>query len=64
MRGVTTARPPIIRSETGSMLFVDCPLCETAAPFDLDRDAIDCPACDASLELAPDVAAQDLAIAA
>jgi hypothetical protein len=36
------------------MLLVDCPLCDTASPFDADDDALDCPRCDVRLELARD----------
>jgi len=36
------------------MTLVDCPLCETAAPFDPDDDALDCAECGIRLELAPD----------
>ena len=36
------------------MLLVNCPLCDTASPFDADDDALDCPRCDVRLELAPD----------
>ena len=31
--------------EARPMLFVDCPLCERPAPFDTERDALDCDAC-------------------
>ena len=36
------------------MLLVDCPLCDTASPFDPDDDALDCPRCDVRLEIASD----------
>ena len=36
------------------MLFVDCPLCERPAPFDGERDALDCEACGSHLEIAAD----------
>ena len=38
------------------MLLVDCPLCDTASPFDADEDALDCARCDVRLELAPEEA--------
>jgi hypothetical protein len=38
------------------MMLVDCPLCDTASPFDADDDALDCPRCDVRLDLARDVA--------
>jgi hypothetical protein len=40
--------------EARPMLFVDCPLCERPAPFDTERDALDCDACGAHLEIAAD----------
>jgi hypothetical protein len=42
---------------TIAMLLVDCPLCDTASPFDTDDDALDCPRCDVRLELAQDAPA-------
>ena len=36
------------------MLFVDCPLCERPAPFDAERDALDCAAAASHLEIAAD----------
>jgi uncharacterized paraquat-inducible protein A len=38
------------------MMLVDCPLCDTASPFDADDDALDCPRCDVRLDLARDEA--------
>jgi hypothetical protein len=36
------------------MLFVDCPLCGDAAPFDADGATLDCPGCDVRLDLTSD----------
>ena len=36
------------------MIFVDCPLCDRAAPLDSAGDALDCPTCGVHLDLAPD----------
>lgn len=36
------------------MLLVDCPLCDTASPFDAEDDALDCPRCDVRLAVGPD----------
>jgi hypothetical protein len=40
--------------EATAMLLVDCPLCDTASPFDPEDDALDCPRCAVLLEVAPD----------
>ena len=34
------------------MLLIDCPLCDTASPFDPEDDALDCPRCAVRLEVA------------
>jgi hypothetical protein len=34
------------------MLLVDCPLCDTATPFDPEDAALDCPRCSVRLEVA------------
>ena len=53
-------RTPIVTTATSAtrrltrMLLVDCPLCDTASPFDLDDDTLDCPRCDVRLEVARD----------
>jgi hypothetical protein len=53
-------RSPIVATATSStrrltpMLLVDCPLCDTASPFDLEDEALDCPRCDVRLEVARD----------
>ena len=39
---------------TLAMLLVDCPLCDTASPFDAEDDALDCPRCDVGLAVGPD----------
>lgn len=36
------------------MLTVECPLCDTPAPFDADAGLLACAACGVALELAPD----------
>jgi hypothetical protein len=38
------------------MLLVDCPLCDTASPFDPEDDALDCPRCAVRLDVARDEA--------
>jgi hypothetical protein len=50
---VTAATPS---PEVLAMLLVDCPLCDTASPFDPEDDALDCPRCVVRLEVAPDEA--------
>ena len=45
------------------MLLVDCPLCDTASPFDTEDDVLDCPRCGVRLDVATD-AARTLAEAA
>ena len=42
--------------EAHAMLLVDCPLCDTASPFDPEDDALDCPRCAVRLEVARDEA--------
>ena len=46
--------PPIhrIHSETGPMLFADCPFCLQPVPLDVAAGTMDCPACAVRLELA------------
>jgi hypothetical protein len=51
--GVTAAT---IHPEAHPMLLVECPLCDTAAPFDPEDDALDCPRCAVRLEVAADAA--------
>jgi hypothetical protein len=51
---VVTIAPP--SSETPAMLLVDCPLCDTASPFDPEDDALDCPRCAVRLDVARDEA--------
>ena len=46
----------ITRREVHPMLLVDCPLCDTPTPFDLEDASLDCPACAVRLELAADEA--------
>ena len=46
------------------MLLVDCPLCDTPAPLDVDAGAIDCARCATRLEIARDEPALELAPAA
>ncbi|MFL5755203.1 MAG: hypothetical protein ACJ77N_02800 [Chloroflexota bacterium] len=36
------------------MTLVDCPLCETAAPFDPGDDALECAECGVRVDLAAD----------
>jgi len=45
-----------IHPEAHAMLLVDCPLCDTASPFDPEDDALDCPRCAVRLEVASDAA--------
>ena len=40
--------------EAHAMLLVDCPLCDTASPFDPEDDALDCPRCAVRLDVAAD----------
>ena len=52
---------PIVTAATSSqeattMLLVDCPLCDTASPFDQEDDVLDCPRCAVRLDLARDEA--------
>ena len=42
--------------EAHPMLLIDCPLCDTASPFDLEDDALDCARCAVRLEVARDEA--------
>jgi uncharacterized paraquat-inducible protein A len=42
--------------EATAMLLVDCPLCDTASPFDPEADALDCPRCAVRLDVARDEA--------
>jgi uncharacterized paraquat-inducible protein A len=42
--------------EAHAMLLVDCPLCDTASPFNPEDDALDCPRCAVRLEVAQDTA--------
>jgi hypothetical protein len=46
------------------MLTVDCPLCDTPAPYDTDADTLDCPACAIRLDIAADAPVAELAAAA
>jgi len=48
---VTTAAS--LREER-PMQLVDCPICDTPAPFDPNDDALFCPHCAVRLEVAPD----------
>jgi len=50
--------------EATLMLLVDCPLCDTPAPFDTDLDELDCPACAVRIGLVVDDTRIDLAAAA
>jgi len=61
---IDIAPAPITRPEVTLMLFVDCPLCDSPAPFDAEGDALDCPVCAVVLELAPEEAPFELAAAA
>jgi hypothetical protein len=40
--------------EAHPMLLVECPLCDTASPFDPADDVLDCPRCAVRLEVAQD----------
>jgi len=40
--------------EDNLMLLVDCPLSDTASPFDAAEEALDCPRCDVRLVVAAD----------
>ena len=42
--------------EAHAMLLVDCPLCDTASPFDREDDVLDCPRCAVRLDVARDEA--------
>jgi len=62
------ATPIVVTAATSSpeahaMLLVDCPLCDTASPFDTEDDVLDCPRCGVRLDVATD-AARTLAEAA
>jgi len=47
MRGMTTTSP-----ETHPALLVDCPLCNTPAPFEAAGGVLTCDACGVALEIA------------
>ena len=49
---VVIAAPSI--PEDNLMLLVDCPLCDTASPFDAAEEALDCPRCHVRLVVAAD----------
>ena len=44
----------ITHPEAHAMLLVDCPLCDTASPFDPEDGALDCPRCAVRLDVAPE----------
>jgi hypothetical protein len=46
------------------MLLTDCPLCDRPAPLDEATASLDCDACGVRLEVAPDTATPELALAA
>ena len=55
------ATPIVVTAATSSpeghvMLLVDCPVCDTASPFDSEDDVLDCPRCAVRLEVASDAA--------
>ena len=60
MRGVTILSMP----EVHPMLFVDCPLCDGAAPLDPETGVLDCLTCAVRLDLADEPSLPELATAA
>ena len=46
------------------MLFVDCPICDHAAPVDAATGDLDCAPCGVRLELVPDAVTVELPLAA
>jgi hypothetical protein len=64
MRGMTTPSTHRIHSETGPMLFTDCPFCLQPVPLDAAAGTMDCLDCVVRLELADDPAPLALPLAA